>query len=145
MQVLAEWLPGSRAEAPELQCTGLVALRHVESSWIRDQIHVPCIGRRILCHWTTREICLIFSHNWTEIIDLGRGEVTGVKQAFHHIVSIVYPLSVTSSCGCWPWSPAWDGICQVSLLWTDPPTSLGYALGKKVVVHRPVPHEWGAS
>ena len=26
----------------------LVALRHVESSWTRDQTHVPCIGRRIL-------------------------------------------------------------------------------------------------
>ena len=25
-----------------------VALRHVESSWTRDQTHVPCFGRRIL-------------------------------------------------------------------------------------------------
>ena len=32
--------------------TGLVALRHVESSHIRDQTHVPCIGRwiPIYCH-----------------------------------------------------------------------------------------------
>ena len=28
----------------------------MESSWIRDQIHVPCIDRQILYHWTTREI-----------------------------------------------------------------------------------------
>ena len=34
---------------------GLVALRHVESSWIRDHKHVPCIGRGILNHWTTME------------------------------------------------------------------------------------------
>ena len=37
---------------------GLVALRH--GMWdlgspARDQTHVPCIGRQILSHWTTRE------------------------------------------------------------------------------------------
>ena len=36
--------------------TGLVALQHVESSWARDQICVPCIGRWILVHCTTREV-----------------------------------------------------------------------------------------
>ena len=78
------------------------------------------------------EICLVFSHNWTGIIDLGRGEVTGVKHTSHHIVSIVYPISVTSNCGCWPRSPGWDGICQVSLLWTDPPPPLlDMLLGRK--------------
>ena len=30
----------------------LAALRHVESSWSRDRIRVPCIGRWILKHWT---------------------------------------------------------------------------------------------
>ena len=30
---------------------GLVALRHVGSSWTRDQTHVPCIARQILNHW----------------------------------------------------------------------------------------------
>ena len=34
---------------------GLVALRHVGSSWIRDQTSVSCIGRQILYHWITRE------------------------------------------------------------------------------------------
>ena len=34
---------------------GLVAPQHVESSQTRDQTHVPCIGRQILYHWTTRE------------------------------------------------------------------------------------------
>ena len=32
---------------------GLVAPRRHLSSQIRDQIHVPCIGRWILNHWTT--------------------------------------------------------------------------------------------
>ena len=35
---------------------GLVAPRHVESSWIKDGTCVPYIGRRILNHWTTREV-----------------------------------------------------------------------------------------
>ena len=34
----------------------LVALRLVESSRTKDQTHVPCIGRRILNHWITREV-----------------------------------------------------------------------------------------
>ena len=28
----------------------LVAPRHAESSWIRDQTHVSCIGKQILYH-----------------------------------------------------------------------------------------------
>ena len=38
-----------------LQRAGLVAMRHVGSSQSRDQTCVPCIGRWILNHWTTRE------------------------------------------------------------------------------------------
>ena len=37
-------------------CKGLVVLHHVESSWTRNRTHVPCTGRQILNHWTTREI-----------------------------------------------------------------------------------------
>ena len=35
---------------------GLVALWHVGSSRTRDRTCVPCIGRQILNHWTTREV-----------------------------------------------------------------------------------------
>ena len=35
-----------------------VSPQHVESSWARGQTHVPCIGRWILNHWTTREVHL---------------------------------------------------------------------------------------
>ena len=42
--------------AQKLGHMGLVAPQHVESSYTRDQIHVPCIGRRILIHFTTREL-----------------------------------------------------------------------------------------
>ena len=34
----------------------LVALQHVESSKSRDRIHVPCVGRWILNHWTNRDV-----------------------------------------------------------------------------------------
>ena len=35
---------------------GLVALRHVGSSWTRDRTHVPCISRRVVNRWTTAEV-----------------------------------------------------------------------------------------
>ena len=53
------WLAGSRTQAQQaqqLQHTGLVALQHVGSSRTRERTCVPCIGRRILNHHTTREV-----------------------------------------------------------------------------------------
>ena len=41
-------------------CPGIVALWHVESSRSRNQTGVPCIGRQILNHWTTREVLLVY-------------------------------------------------------------------------------------
>ena len=35
----------------------LAALQHVESFWTRDLTHIPYIGRWILNHWTTGEVC----------------------------------------------------------------------------------------
>ena len=49
------WLAGSRAQAQQLWRTGLVALRHVGSSWARARTCVPCFGRQILNHCATRE------------------------------------------------------------------------------------------
>ena len=54
------WLAGSRAQAQQLQCMGLVAPQHVGSFPTRAQTLVPCIGRHILNHCTTREV-LLFS------------------------------------------------------------------------------------
>ena len=44
---------GTRAQ--QLWCTGLAALRHVGSSRTKTRTRVPCIGRLILNHCTTRE------------------------------------------------------------------------------------------
>ena len=52
------WLAGSRAQAQQLWRKGLVAPRHVGSSQTRDRTRVPCIGRRILNHCTTKEAYL---------------------------------------------------------------------------------------
>ena len=49
-------LTSYRTQAQWLWHMGLVAPRHVESSWTRDRTLVPCIGRWILNHWTTREV-----------------------------------------------------------------------------------------
>ena len=52
---------GSRAHGlQQLCCAGLVAPRHVASFWIRDQTCVLCFRRRILNHWTTREVQYIY-------------------------------------------------------------------------------------
>ena len=55
------WLLSLRSTGPrvcrfqELWCSGLAASWPVGSSGNRNQTQVPCIGRRILNHWTTRE------------------------------------------------------------------------------------------
>ena len=41
---------GSQAVGSTVVVHSLVAPGHVGSSWIRDQIHVPCIGRQTLYH-----------------------------------------------------------------------------------------------
>ena len=54
------WHTGSLVEACELSSCGARAQLPRGmwdlSSLTRDRTHVPCIGRRILYHWTTREV-----------------------------------------------------------------------------------------
>ena len=50
------WFVGFRGWAQQFWPIGFIPIWHVESSWIRDQTCVPCIGRQILIHYTTREI-----------------------------------------------------------------------------------------
>ena len=50
------WLEGSRAKAQQLWRTGFIAPQHVGSSRARARTRVPCVGRRILNHCTTREV-----------------------------------------------------------------------------------------
>ena len=50
---------GSRARARQLWCPGFVASQSVGSPQTRDQNSVCCMGRRILSHWTTREVSFL--------------------------------------------------------------------------------------
>ena len=56
LQALELRLSSCDARAQQLWRKGLVASRHAGSSRTRDRTHVPCIGRRILNHCTTREV-----------------------------------------------------------------------------------------
>ena len=49
-------IPGLQSKAQKLWYTSLVAPRHAGSSWTRDWTHVSLTGKRILYHWTTREV-----------------------------------------------------------------------------------------
>ena len=50
------WNMGSRARRlSSWWCMGFIALWQVESSWIWDQTHAPCMNRQILSHGATRE------------------------------------------------------------------------------------------
>ena len=68
------WSTGSRHTGSAVvarRLTGLVAPRHVGSSWTRPQTPVPCVGRRILNHCATREalvICLIYCSMYPKLL-----------------------------------------------------------------------------
>ena len=68
------WLAGSRAQAQQLWRTGLVAPWHVGSSRTRAQTRVPCIGRQILNHCTTREVlfCILIAVVVTRCMQLSK-------------------------------------------------------------------------
>ena len=53
---VAPWLSGCNLWNLELWHMSLVAPHAVESSWTRDQTHVPCIAGQILIHCTTRKV-----------------------------------------------------------------------------------------
>ena len=64
--VVGRSFPGT--QAPAVLALGTVALWWVGSPQTGDRAQVPCIGRRILSHWTTREFQLVRvnlnSHLW---------------------------------------------------------------------------------
>ena len=70
-------LPGSRAQARQLWCMGLVAPQHVGFSRIRDWTHVFCISRWILYHWAIRE-----TWGWWGGLNISMGEDHGHQEAW---------------------------------------------------------------
>ena len=55
-QALGTWASVVAAHGLSSCDTWLRCSRHVESSCTRDRTHIPCIGRWILIHCTTREV-----------------------------------------------------------------------------------------
>ena len=60
LQSMGSWLTGSAVAALRLQSAGLVTLKPVESSRIRDQTCDPCTGKPIPIHCATREVLNLF-------------------------------------------------------------------------------------
>ena len=60
LQSMGSWLTGSAVAALSLQSAGLVTLRPVDSSRIRDQTCDPCTGKPIPIHCATREVLNLF-------------------------------------------------------------------------------------
>ena len=52
----------------QLWCMGLAASGHTESSQTKDQTCVLCIGRRILNHWTIKEVLILISGGYFHFI-----------------------------------------------------------------------------
>ena len=62
---------------------GSVAPRRVESPHTRDWTHVPCIGRQILNHWTTREVPVIhYPLNFQKTLVISRIEHSNYLSAY---------------------------------------------------------------
>lgn len=39
---------------------------------------------------------------------------TEVKHNFHHLISSIHTVNIIYDCWCWPWSPDWGSVCQIS-------------------------------
>ena len=74
---------------------GLVAPWHADSPWTRDRTTVPCIGRQILIHWTTREFLdIYFIYFWmVEVQDQGASTAGVLVKALFPVTSL-HGLSV---------------------------------------------------
>ena len=79
-------------QAQQLWHMGLVAPQHVGSSRSRDRTHVPCIGRRILNHCTTREVLPLFfymcPHSNLVRQEFSRDKKTKLNKLGKEIVSV---------------------------------------------------------
>ena len=94
---------GTRAQ--QLWCTGLVASGHMGSYRTRDQTHVPCIGRRILNHCTTREVpvhCRILIH-YLELNEVGWSSNKDRAMRYHFTLVRMAIIKKSTNNKCWRW------------------------------------------
>ena len=85
---------------------GLVAPWHVESSQTRGRTYVPCIGRQILNHWTTREV-LRPTYWKLHLIWQIRVKIPGITETveiFPLVLPKLYPVALFGELTCKPFS-----------------------------------------
>ena len=75
----------------QLWLMGLVAMWHVESSQPKDRTQVPCIGRCILNHWTTREVPHLTLNGLLCCISFINYSFVVVVQSLGHVLLFVSP------------------------------------------------------
>ena len=84
------------AQAQYLWLTGRVAPRHVGSSQTRARTRVPCIGRQILNHCTTREaLIMLFKKSFTL---LKEHQIIDTKYSIYYLIQyIIYSKTFQNS------------------------------------------------
>ena len=93
--------------AQKLWCVGLVAPKHMGSSPIRDQTHVPSIGRWILYHWPTRDVPSFLSPpHLSSILDQPyppshQGFLHILCLLVEHVMALFTQITLCPSSGCW--------------------------------------------
>ena len=93
---------GRSTRAQRLWAAGLVAPWCVGSFWTRDQTHVPCTGRWIPNHRTTREVLKTFKEkflfpSWSFFLFKGTLSAWCVPCSSMFHAFITYPLTLTRS------------------------------------------------
>ena len=121
------------------------------SSQTRSQIHLPCIGKWILNHWTTREVCVSTFKLWSFI------KAWIINNRYVLIPSLGFPGDTSGkepTCQCkrhrrcrfnpWvgkiPWRRKWQPIAVLArkIPWTE---ELG---GLQSIELQRVRHDWNA-
>ena len=115
--------------------TSLVALNHVSPSHIRDWTHIPCIGRKILSQWTTREVSIKDCLEWHWQGFAGRMSWQRVWMTTNTMWSHFSDL-------CWDASSFYHHcfclICEMSSQWKD--NWHFRIIMKRVWILRPLPY-----
>ena len=86
------------------------------SSWIRGQTHVPCFGRQILNHWTTREVrSVLFDEHvekrWEECQPackggcIGQDIPAGLRDTGPCLETFLSQIEGRVAAGIWGWGP----------------------------------------
>ena len=89
------WLTGSRVQAQQLWCLGLVGPWHAGSSWARSRVCVPWTAWQILNHCTTRKAPKTISTPRKNIIYISKKVA---RHTFSETLCVILQLFCNYSC-----------------------------------------------